>query len=183
MNTQGWAEGQTLRIGKEVRRLRDAQDLSARELADRTADLGHHVTRTAITDLEIGRRKQLTVAELTVLAYALNTAPVALIYPGPYDHPTEVLPVHEEVSEARAAQWFCGLPEGHRSLADNPRMHRMNLRRLRLARQIWDLEEKGIALRAQMTAADEPDTKAQLVDALADLQGRIDDLKAADDGR
>src|ERR1700758_3392227 len=174
MNTQSsgggrtWAEGQTARIGDEVFQLRKRQKLTAQQLADRTRELGLHVKRTAITDLEIGRRKHLTVAELTVLARALNTSPVALMFPGPYYGKVEVLP-GVEASEIRAVQWFSGIPgltEGVVvALADDPVEYRKNLKRLRLAREVWDLDENRIALTAQMAATDKPDEKAQLVDA------------------
>jgi transcriptional regulator with XRE-family HTH domain len=179
VDTQPWARGQTARIAQEIRRLRKPH--SAQWLAGRTAELGHPLTRAQITDLENGRRKHLTVSELTMLARALNTAPVALLHPGPYDGIVEVLP-GIEVSEMRAAQWFSGLLSGPTDdvfrLFDNRAGYNRNLRRLRLAREIWELDEDKIAL---MTA----DDRSQLTDELAQLQRRIDkltdELKAAED--
>ena len=61
-----------------------------------------------ISDLENGRRRHVTTAELILLAAALNTSPVTLVYPGPYDAGANVLPKRDAV-EFDAAQWFSGL--------------------------------------------------------------------------
>jgi Helix-turn-helix domain len=186
MTTQSWADGHAARIAQEIRRLRKPR--SAQWLADRTAELGHPVTRAQITDLENGRRKHVTTAELTVLARALNTSPVALMFPGPYYEMVEVLP-GLEVRELRAAQWFSGLlsgptehlPAGGAPLTDDRAEYTRNLRRLRLAREVWNLEERRFALMTQLGAAGQsPDERARVSDAIADLQLRIDELKADD---
>lgn len=101
-----WAERQAHRIAGEITRLRGNQ--SAQWLADRTKDLGHEVSRSVISDLENGRRRYVTTAELTVLAAALNVSPVVLVYPGPYQNMVEILP-GRECAEFNAAQWFSGL--------------------------------------------------------------------------
>ena len=80
---------------------------SAQWLADRTKELGYEVSRSVISDLENGRRRYVTTAELVILAAALNTSPVVLIYPGPYDIHVELAP-GLRVIEFDAAQWFSG---------------------------------------------------------------------------
>ena len=90
-----------------MRRLRKEQGMSAQKLSDRTGELGQTVSRTTVADIENGRRKYVTVAELLLLAAALNTTPVALVYPGPSNGDTEVLP-HAELPEAQATEWFGG---------------------------------------------------------------------------
>lgn len=65
------------------------------------------MSRSVISDLETGRRRYVTTAELTVIAAALNTSPVALVYPGPYDQDVELLPGVAR-REVAAAQWFSG---------------------------------------------------------------------------
>ena len=152
MDTQDWPAAQTARIGQAIRQLRKDQNRSAQQVADRTKELGYEVTRTAITDLEIGRRKNVTIAELTMLARALNTSPTALMFPGPYYETVEVLP-GLEVQELRAVQWFSGLlsgPTEHlRRLTDDRAEYNRNLKRLRLAREVWNLEEGRTALMLQ----------------------------------
>lgn len=81
--------------------------MSAQKVSDRTADLGQTVSRSTIADIENGRRRYITVAELLLLAYALNTTPVALTYPGPYDGTVEVLP-DTRLPALAAARWFGG---------------------------------------------------------------------------
>lgn len=59
-----------------------------------------------ISDLENGRRRYVTTAELIVLAVALDTSPVMLVYPAPYgDELIEALP-GVEASKYVAAEWF-----------------------------------------------------------------------------
>jgi hypothetical protein len=53
-------------------------------------------------------RLELRATAWLVLAHALNTSPAALIYPGPYDQETEVLP-GRTVTEHSAVQWFSAL--------------------------------------------------------------------------
>lgn len=101
-----WEVEQARRIGAEVQRLRRAAGQSAQGLSDRTERLGLKITRQAIADLENGRRRFVTTAELTIIAAALDTSPVMLIYPGPYDGEViEALP-DVEASKLVAAEWF-----------------------------------------------------------------------------
>jgi hypothetical protein len=79
---------------------------SALWLSDRTAELGFRVSPTVIAKLDSGHRGSvLSVAELVVLAAALDTSPLVLLYPGPYNKTVEVLP-GRALSELDAVQWF-----------------------------------------------------------------------------
>lgn len=79
---------------------------SAQWLADKTGELGYQVSRTTISDLENGRRRYVTTAELVVLALALDTAPIALMYPGPYfDRKIRLAPKWAEFARTRC----CGM--------------------------------------------------------------------------
>ena len=102
---QNWAEREAHRLSLAIYALR--KGASAQWLSDRTEALGHRVSRSVISDLETGRRRYVTTAELTVIAAALNTSPVALVYPGPYDQDVELLPGVAR-REVAAAQWFSG---------------------------------------------------------------------------
>ena len=102
-----WGEREAHRISIEVKRLRGKK--SAQWLADRTKDLGYEVSRSVISDLENGRRRYVTTAELIVLAVALDTSPVMLVYPGPYgDELVEAIP-GIKASKFIAAEWFSGI--------------------------------------------------------------------------
>ena len=60
-------------------------DRSAKWLSYRTAELGYCVSPTVIAKLDSGHRGNvLSVAEFVVIA-AADTAPIALLYPSPYD--------------------------------------------------------------------------------------------------
>lgn len=102
-----WSRELVKRIGRAMKEARGGK--SAAWLSERTAELGHRVSPTVIAKLDSGHRGSvLSVAELIVIAAALNTAPVNLVYPGPYDEAVEVLP-GRDVFGFEAAQWFSGI--------------------------------------------------------------------------
>ncbi|MFJ8309824.1 MULTISPECIES: helix-turn-helix domain-containing protein [unclassified Streptomyces] len=86
------------RVGREVARAREGsvdergRKLSAQTLADRCAALGHPLDRSVIAKLEKGIRQTVSVADLLVLAKALDLPPLALVFPVGYEEETEVLP-------------------------------------------------------------------------------------------
>lgn len=67
-------------IGTMVRRRRDELNVSAQKLADACTELGHPVARNSISNLENGRRSEVSVAELIVIAEALGMPPVELLF-------------------------------------------------------------------------------------------------------
>ncbi len=105
MTQRSWAEDTTERIAAAVKALRGKR--SAQWLADRTAELGHPISRTAISNLEVGRKRAVDVPELVVLAKALGVPPLLLLYPALSAGEVEVLPGHR-TSSWSAAQWFAG---------------------------------------------------------------------------
>lgn len=105
MSKLTWAEDQTKRVGAEVRRLRGKR--TGQWLSDETERLGHALSRTTISELENGKRKDISVAEITVLARALAVSPLQLIYPDLAHGPVDVLP-GRTVSSAEAMLWFSG---------------------------------------------------------------------------
>ena len=103
-----WVTETHARIASAIKRLRDEAGMSAQQLADRTAKLGYAISRSQIANYESARKKNLDITELVVLAAALNTSPVSLIYPGPYRRSVSVLP-GKVVTEFEAVQWFSAL--------------------------------------------------------------------------
>ena len=81
--------------------------MSAQQLADRTRELGLHVIRSVIANLENGRRDNISVAELVILARALDVPPVLLLYPVGCEDTVEVSP-GEQLPPWDALQWFTG---------------------------------------------------------------------------
>ena len=103
-----WERRHAAKLGKAVQKLRGER--SAVWLEQRTAELGLKMTRQTVADLESGRRRIVTTAELLVLAAALDTTPIALMYPNPSDEPDNVVEVLPgiEATGFQAAQWFSG---------------------------------------------------------------------------
>jgi hypothetical protein len=193
-----WAEEHAHRVAQEVRRLRGKR--STQWLSDRTAEVGHRVSRSVLADLENGRRRHITTAEVMVLAYALNTAPLALLYPAPYWDKIHVFPTPTfEMPKIWAAQWFSGevgagpdvpFDEDGRyiqtSIVDemNRRANLLALSRARKAVALDDLKhQKAAELRrkrhykstGEIAVSDEE--IVELVADIADLQSRIDELR------
>jgi hypothetical protein len=81
--------------------------MSAQRLAGRCSELGlPAITRQVVTHLETGRRESVTVAELAVLAAALELAPVELLLPfGAAE--TEYLPGRTAPPQD-VARWWAG---------------------------------------------------------------------------
>lgn len=76
-----WAERQARRIGRQVRSLREQAGLSATVVASIATNLGYPMQRTALANLEAGRRKTISLAEISVFATILGTSPLALLFP------------------------------------------------------------------------------------------------------
>jgi transcriptional regulator with XRE-family HTH domain len=92
----------------EVRRYRKERKITAQQLADRCTSLGVPLHRSVIANLESGRRPLVSVAELLVLAVALNVQPIRLVLPLGRDDNMELLPGRSG-STVDAALWFSGL--------------------------------------------------------------------------
>lgn len=75
-----WAEGVSKLIAENLKALRKRADLSAAEVSKRTADMGHPISRSVISDFESGRKKNISVPDFLVLAYALDALPLELLY-------------------------------------------------------------------------------------------------------
>lgn len=106
---EAWAERLATTVGQQVSRYRRelVPRLSAQDLADRTAALGHEVKRSVIANLESGRRGTVTLADVLVLAAALGVPPAALAFPHDATAELELLPGHT-VEPIVALDWFTG---------------------------------------------------------------------------
>ena len=102
-----WSSGLIRSIAIQVRRYRKERKLSARQLADRCAAIGFGIPRTVLADLENGRRQSLGVAELLVLARALDVSPVDLVFPVGYGEQVRCSP-GERVPVIDAVDWWAG---------------------------------------------------------------------------
>ncbi|WP_293012039.1 helix-turn-helix transcriptional regulator [Mycolicibacterium sp.] len=102
-----WHLATSQRIGRSVAARRKELGMTALQLSERCRDLGAPIHRSTITKIENGRPR-FDLGELLVLAAALDTSPVRLVYPGPYDQNVEVIP-GVDATEFVAAQWFSAL--------------------------------------------------------------------------
>ncbi len=181
----GWAENQAYRVAREIRRLRGKR--SAQWLADRTKELGCQVSRSVISDLELGRRRYVTTSELMILARALDTYPLVLMCPPPYDVYVDALPNAEPTMKIVAAEWFSGnlgSSDAARVFgADADELGR-NGEPLGRARLVFNLE---LELREgrETLASGELSEKAQeaYVRAMGQIRDQINNLRAMDEWR
>jgi transcriptional regulator with XRE-family HTH domain len=113
---EGWNGALHQRIAGAIKQQRHGR-MSAQELADATARLGYPITRSQIANYKSGRKQSLDVAELLVIAAALNLAPLELLFPDEPDHPVEYLP-DQATTTLDASTWFVGEPDWLVSLRD-----------------------------------------------------------------
>jgi transcriptional regulator with XRE-family HTH domain len=102
-----WQQRLTASTANQIEQIRKRRGMSAQALADATAELGYPIARSVIANLENGRRESVTVAELLVLARALDVPPVLLVFPVGDAPEAEVLP-GTLVRTWAATQWFTG---------------------------------------------------------------------------
>lgn len=191
-----WAEEQAHRVALEIRRLRGKRPVQW--LADKTKELGSPVTRSVISDMELGRRRYVTTAELVILARALDTAPIALLYPAPYWDRIQALPTQDggeprEVEKITAVQWFSGeqpdqgshLDHLGMSMVDQANFHSqlLALDRARKAVALEQLRRRAV-LRLDLTRQAKRDGRTDVTDdeidelasVVIDYESRIDEL-------
>ena len=107
MSNDGWPAELARSIAGEVRRYRKARGLTAQQLAKRCADLGLPIPHAVLANFETGRRPTLSVAELLVLAAALEVSPLVLAVPVGRRESMQILPA-VDVSTWQAAEWWQG---------------------------------------------------------------------------
>lgn len=187
-----WAEEQALRIAQTVRALRGKR--SAQWLADRTEALGYTVTRSVISDLELGRRRYVSTAEIIVLAAALTVPPAYLLYADLPDGLVEVIP-SKPVPSIDALRWFSGekiyqpapsrvdleSSKQHSGLAASAAAHVLDLsrRRIYLQERMNRLATIAKSLRTnQDVRATVADEISAIWDELEDVRGELEALDA-----
>ncbi|MGW4905049.1 helix-turn-helix domain-containing protein [Streptomyces sp. NPDC004270] len=106
-----WADRIKANVAGEVRRRRKEMGWSAQDLADQCERLGHPIPRNVIANMESGRRANVPLVDVMVLAAALETYPVCLIFPVGYVERTQELPFQDLVPTWDALQRFTGNEE------------------------------------------------------------------------
>ncbi|MFB7367142.1 transcriptional regulator [Streptomyces hydrogenans] len=103
-----WVDRIRNNVAGEVRRRRKEKRWSAQRLAERCEELGHPIPRNVIANLESGRRANLPLVDVMVLAAALETYPICLIFPLGYVERTQELPFHSLIPTWDAMRKFTG---------------------------------------------------------------------------
>jgi transcriptional regulator with XRE-family HTH domain len=107
MSQNDWPGRLTQVIADQVRRYRLARKMSAQGLSDRCATLGMEIPRPVLANLENGRRPIVSVAELLILAAALDVPPVVLVAPLGHAPNVGILP-GRQIDTWDAALWISG---------------------------------------------------------------------------
>lgn len=182
VDAKAWQLAIATRVGKVLYDYRRRYNLTAEAMGERTAALGYPISRIAISKIENNNRSgKLDVAELIVLAAAMNMPPLALLYPALPDGEVDLLP-QQPARSIVAARWFSG--EISRSSIDGSTdPHRIdderdNLRRIKLSRRRNILQD-SIAL-AERVAAMSEEQQATFVDANPAAIRSMADLDRAD---
>lgn len=173
-----WPDEVTARIADEIKRLRGPR--SGQWLSDQTAERGHRVSRSTISEIETKRRKSITVSDLIVLAAALDTTPIALIYPPPYDAGIRIIPnMVNDAAKMLAVQWFCGLlteNETRNLIGGDLETLSKNRLPIRIAREMYDLESDLHELMRQDVPEDSEE-HVQALKGISALRSKIAALK------
>jgi transcriptional regulator with XRE-family HTH domain len=185
---EDWAEEQARRVASEIARLRDPH--STQWLSDQTEELtGYRVSRSVIADLENGRRRYVTIAELIVLALALDTPPITLLYPGPYlEGVIRLSPKGPEIPEIVGVEWFSGDFAGVSNVPftadddqrlivfplDSATNYWERARPLRVARRVRDLDNRRKDILREIARADDAEVRDGLVATAEALKNQID---------
>lgn len=103
-----WADRVKANVAGEVRRRRKEAGWSAQDLADQCGRLGHPIPRNVIANMESGRRANLPLVDVMVLAAALGTYPVCLLFPVGYVDRVQELPFRDLVPTWDALRRFTG---------------------------------------------------------------------------
>jgi transcriptional regulator with XRE-family HTH domain len=103
-----WVDRIKANVAGEVRRRRKERGWSAQDLADACERLGHPIPRNVIANMESGRRASLPLVDVMILAAALDTYPVYLIFPVGYVQQTQELPFQPLVPTWDALRRFTG---------------------------------------------------------------------------
>jgi transcriptional regulator with XRE-family HTH domain len=105
---KSWELELSERVGRAVQMRRKALKMTAQQLAEKTRELGYPVSRVAISKIEGNLRAgKLDVAELLVLAVALEIPPALLLLPTFPNGAVELLP-GLNASTFKARKWICG---------------------------------------------------------------------------
>ncbi|MFF0715942.1 helix-turn-helix domain-containing protein [Streptomyces bauhiniae] len=166
-----WVDQVMSTVAGEVRRRRKELGWSAQDLADKCAEIGHPIPRNVIANMESGRRSNLPLVDVIVLAEALNTPPICLVYPVGYVEDVQRLPLQHPTTSMDALRRFTGEEtdlgadddmlryfRAHHAAQERLRSAQLDEERARYdAATAPNTDRKAEALRAQARAAEAAD--------------------------
>lgn len=181
-----WSEQLVTRMAATLRARRTQLGLSVQQVADRTADLGHPLNRSTLSDLENGRRKdRLMIGDALALAEVLRIPLGQLLYPSQPDGKVEAYPGVELSSYVAAQSLSNGLPLGEDDLVptEDGTGHYLKGERAgeiisgyELATSVQDLMQARADLSEMQRELDAAITRAD-VDIIPTYRRRIDSLQ------
>lgn len=142
-----WASDMHARIAAAIKKHRGTER-SAQDIADETKRLGYAMSRAQIANYESGRKKNLDIAELLILAAALNVPPLVLLYPDLPGGDVEVTPGHPR-SSWDAYLWASGAGTAIAEPSPGARLVEASFKRHRLTRELG-----GVTVNAALYAHD-----------------------------
>ena len=170
-------------IGNALAQVRAERKLSARELSERCAELGYPIPRNTIANLESGRKRDVPIQEIAVLAAALRVPPMRLMASLGETGRVPVLPrLHADPVDA--VRWLSGegrlrfeAPgdsgvDGGWPSKDEDEAYRSGLGPLELLRTHYDLELQIRALGPNPLERD-PMRASHLIEVLIDIRDRL----------
>ncbi|WP_326593869.1 helix-turn-helix domain-containing protein [Streptomyces brevispora] len=137
MTQRTWAEGLAVTAAEQVRARREELGMSAQQLADECARLGMPIQRSVIANFENGRRANISIAEVMVMAAALRVAPIYLLFPIGQQREIEGLPGMPADPYAWAT-WFTGESRG----VGDKRLSEEEPKPLEPVRELWPVLEE-----------------------------------------
>lgn len=88
-----WSESMVSRFSAAMRARRKQLDMSVQDVANRTAELGHPISRSALSGLENDRSKdRLSLPDALVIAECLRVPMFSLLFPQQPDGEVELVP-------------------------------------------------------------------------------------------
>lgn len=105
---RAWATSWAASIGRNIFSVRKSRGIIAQQLADRCSELGYPLARSTIANIESGRKRDIPVQEIAVIARALGVPPVRLLYPIEDGGISFTALPDVEVLPTEAMEWFSG---------------------------------------------------------------------------
>lgn len=146
-----WEKAVARAVGKRVAYFRNERGLTGEQVSSALSAIGVDLKRTALSNLEVGARSTVGLAEIKALSWVLGVPPLALMAPvaGELGQEFEVLP-GVTVTPWDAARWISGespLPGEDAAsdalrwvweLLEMYRMHDQAVERIELAQRLSD---------------------------------------------